>query len=37
MTRVELTAVVESLQRVGGLYDLIAACVERDGAGMVSE
>ena len=37
MTRAELSAAVESLQRVGGIYDLIAACVERDGAGMVSD
>jgi len=37
MTRAELTAVVESLLRVGGIYDLIAACVERDGAEQVSD
>jgi len=36
MTREELTAAVVSLQRVGGIYDLIAACVERDGAGRVT-
>jgi hypothetical protein len=36
MTRAELTDAVESLQRVGGIYDLIAACVERDGAARVS-
>ena len=37
MTRAELATAVESLRRVGGIYDLIAACVERDGAGMVSD
>jgi len=36
MARAELTDAVESLQRVGGIYDLIAACVERDGAERVS-
>ena len=36
MTREELTAAVVSLQRVGGIYDLVAACVERDGAGRVT-
>jgi len=36
MTRAELTAAVESLRRVGGIYDFIAACVERDGAERVS-
>lgn len=37
MTRAELDDAVESLLRVGGIYDLIAACVERDAVGMVSE
>jgi len=35
MTPEELAAAVESLRRAGGLYELIAACVERDGAGEI--
>ena len=37
VTPTELAAAVESLRRAGGLYELIAACVERDGEGEITQ